>query len=428
MPHSPFHALRAIGIVSLCTCAALAHAAAEPSFADFDRRARAGEQLSVVFFGASLTWGANATDPQLTSYRGLFADRLRETYPLARFRFWDAAIGGTGSQLGVFRLDRDVLRHQPDLVLLDFSANDNISSDDRETLSSYEALVRRIVLEAHAPVVQVIFPFRWDVVSGTLAAMKRRTAHHAISESYQTGLGDAIQLGRERVAAGATSADELWPRDGVHPGDAGYALFADAAWSGFQAAVDAKRVCRAPAKMLYDETYLTSTRTRLSSLQPLPPGWQVGKPNVVSAYFDMLMSRWLDDEVVASSPTAKALEQGPTTPVESQRLTTSFRGSMVMLFGESTLKSAKYRIWLDGKLVEHREKGEGSPLVVPFDAGQLARKMGGNAHHVQVIATGLDPSVTHQIEIEPLFDGPDQELRLESICVAGALPADRPGS
>ena len=43
------------------------------AFADFDHQAKEGEHLSVVFFGASLTWGANATDPQLTSYRGQFA-------------------------------------------------------------------------------------------------------------------------------------------------------------------------------------------------------------------------------------------------------------------------------------------------------------------------------------------------------------------
>ncbi|MGB2998239.1 MAG: hypothetical protein WBC59_06340, partial [Phycisphaerae bacterium] len=34
---------------------------ATPSFADFDRRAQQGERLNVVFFGASLTWGANAS-------------------------------------------------------------------------------------------------------------------------------------------------------------------------------------------------------------------------------------------------------------------------------------------------------------------------------------------------------------------------------
>ena len=71
-------------------------AAVEPDFADFDRRAKAGERLNVVFFGASLTWGA--TDPMRTSYPGGRGRALREDLPaVPRFKFHDAAIGGTGS-------------------------------------------------------------------------------------------------------------------------------------------------------------------------------------------------------------------------------------------------------------------------------------------------------------------------------------------
>src|SRR5438128_3337922 len=116
-------------IVSILLAPAILYAAS-PSFADFDRRAKAGERLNVVFFGASLTWGANATDPNLTSYRGAIARKFEAAYPKAHFHFWDAAIGGTGSQLGVFRFDRDVLSHEPDLVCLDFSANDDIYLDN----------------------------------------------------------------------------------------------------------------------------------------------------------------------------------------------------------------------------------------------------------------------------------------------------------
>ena len=169
--------------------------AAQPSFAEFDRRARAGDQLSVVFFGASLTWGANASDPQLTSFRAVVGRRLEEMYPKARFKFWDAAIGGTGSQLGVFRMDRDVLRRKPDLVFLDFSANDDINSDDPETLASYESLVRRLVAEAQVPVVQVIFPFLWNVKFDSLDTMKRRKAHLRISEAYNTAVGRCHRVG-----------------------------------------------------------------------------------------------------------------------------------------------------------------------------------------------------------------------------------------
>ena len=55
-----------------------------------------------------------------------------------------------------------------------------------------------------------------------------------------------------------------------------------------------------------------------------------------------------------------------------------------------------------------------------FDPGELARRCGGNVHHAQVIATGLDATREHTLEIEPVFEpGTEQELRLESVCVAG---------
>lgn len=385
--------------------------AASPSFADFDREAEAGNQLNVVFFGASLTWGANATDPQLTSYRARIAQRLEKAYPKAHFKFWDAAIGGTGSQLGVFRLDRDVLNHSPDLVFLDFSANDGISSTDPETLASYEAIVRRIVSEARAPVVQVIFPFKWDVMSGSTQKMPRRDAHIGISKAYATGLGDAIELAQTRVKSGSVSIDQLWPDDGVHPGDAGYELFADAAWTAFQRAVSEKVRCAAPDSMLYASTYMNSARVRISTLSPLPEGWSVSRPHVVSAYFDMLMSRWLDDEVVATSK----------PPVAA--LNIKFTGSMVMLFGESTSTSAKFHARIDGNLVE-RKAADGKVQVAEFDAGRLGNIMKANAHMVEVIATGLDSEHEHTLEIVPLFTASaGQEIRLESICVAGGKPS-----
>ena len=164
------------------------------SFADLDRRGKAGEPLTVVFFGASLTWGANATDQAHTSYRAVVADLLAKRYPKAPIRCHDAAIGGTGSQLGIFRVERDVLSRKPDLVFLDFSANDDINSDDPETLGSYEAIVRRLVTEAKVPVVQVAFPFQWNIGRDLLPKMKRRLAHRAIAEAYGSGWGDAVAV------------------------------------------------------------------------------------------------------------------------------------------------------------------------------------------------------------------------------------------
>ncbi len=421
--------IRAGGLVPLALfsllvlSAAAGRAAEDASFARFDRRAKAGDRLNVVFFGCSLTWGANATDPQLTSFRAQFADRLTAKYPAAHFRFWDAAIGGTGSQLGVFRLDRDVLRHKPDLVLVDFSANDDIYSDNLETMASYEAIIRRILLEAQAPVVQVIFPFEWNVAAGKLDGMKRREMHRALAAAYRVPSGDAIELAQQRVAAGETTIKTLWPTDGVHPGDEGYKLFTDAAWTAFEQAVAKEAVCQPPEKMLYAHTYLHSARTRLSSLGTPPAGWQIGAPNLVAAYFDMLMSRWLDDETIAraatpAEPDAAGANAQPAAVRQPARFKAKFRGQMLMFYGETTRQSGKYRVYIDGMLITHRENKDQSPLE-EFDAGKFGRTVGGNAHLTQIIAEGLDPEKEHLLEIEPAFEQPDQELRLESICVAG---------
>ena len=408
-------------LAAACVFHTGAFGAPTPSFAGFEQRAKAGERLNVVFFGASLTWGANATDPQLTSYRARVAQQFEAAYPQAHFTFRDAAIGGPGSQLGVFRLDRDVLRHHPDLVFLDFSANDNIYHDTPELLASYESLVRRIITEGNAPVVQMFLPFGANVQAADFDKMKRRSAHLEISRAYHTTVGDAILLAVERVRSGATTIDQLWSHDWGHPGDLGYQLFADAAWAAFQDGVSRQLVCAAPARMLHADTYMKNARVRISSLGDLPQGWQRGRPNLTSAYFDMLMSRWLDDEVIASNRLATKSADGKVTLTAQDlgRLTVRFRGTMVMLFGESTLKSGKYRATIDGKNVAPKESVEMAPPL-EFDSAGLAARSNGNTYYMQVLAETLDPNDDHLLVLEPLF-APDQEqeLRIESLCVAG---------
>jgi len=374
--------------------AAMPAALPRTSFESFDQRARDGERLNVVFFGASLTWGANATDPQTTSYRAQFADWLEQKYPNAHFMFRDAAIGGTGSQLGVFRFDRDVLRHKPDLVLLDFSANDDIYSDDPENGASYESLVRRTILDAKAPIVIVMFPFQWNVSQGNTDGMKRRDMHIKIAQAYNAPYGDAITLCQERVKSGAVKIADIWPADGVHPGNLGYGLFAQAAAKAYEDGLARKLVCSVPEKMLFASTYVKNARVRISSLAPLPDGWRVGTPNLTAAWYDGLMSRWLDDEVIASNVTEIKAAGGKPEKVHRQpaRLKVKFNAAVVLLFGEETMKSGKYRTWLDGKLVEYPQ-GQNKPPLTEIDAAGL--RCGGNRQHVWRVAQGLDTAVDH---------------------------------
>ena len=75
----------------------------EASFGDFDARAKAGERLTVAFFGGSLTWSANATEPNVTGFRGLMAPfwvkrRVRKGYNYLLLK-----VATTGTRIGQFR-------------------------------------------------------------------------------------------------------------------------------------------------------------------------------------------------------------------------------------------------------------------------------------------------------------------------------------
>jgi len=366
----------------------MVNASPASDFSVFDRLARGGARLSVVFLGGSLTWGAQSTNPQEFSYRAIVGKMFLETYPKAHFRFWDAAIGGTGSQLAGFRLERDVLRKKPDLVFLDFTINDDPYVPlTPSRLSSYESLVRRLML-AGIPVVQVILPAKCDAQENP-PDRPLDTAHKEIAAAYSLPVADAVALVQQRVADGKTTPDNLWdlPEDRTHPGDAGYALYAEAAWQAFLQAVSANQVCRLPEKMLHAGTYMKVNRFLLSSA-PLPEGWKPGKPHRNAVAFDFVCSRWMDDLAVAGSRAAP--------------LRLKVRASDVMLFGEMTKSSGNFQVRIDG----------GNPKTIS------AKCADGNMRLVETVAEGLGPGREHEIEIAPDL-GPGEELRIESLCAAG---------
>ena len=382
-----------------------------PSFDDFNMRAEAGERMTVAFFGGSLTWGARATDPQKTSYRAIIGRKLEEAYPKAHFKFVDAAIGGSGAQLGAFRLQRDVLAYKPDLVFLDFTLNDGVYETTPDKLAAYESLVRRMIADGNCPVVQMFLAARSFVAEGSTDKMKNYQAHMEIAKAYDTAIGDAIILMQRRYKEGQLDLDKIWPPesfDTCHPDDPGYALYAEAGWTAFQKAVEEKRECSLPVKMINSETYMHWNRVVISSLAPLPQGWRVSFPNRLAIAFDFMMSRWLNDVSVAANFTEPSRDK--TVPAEAALpLKLKFNGSSVLLFGESTQRSCKYKVVIDGKA--SRE----------FDPAGVAKACGGNTPLWNVVAEGLDPALEHTLEIQPLFESPEkpQELRLESICVAG---------
>jgi lysophospholipase L1-like esterase len=373
-------------------------AKSSPAFSEFDQGAHRGESLTVAFLGGSLTWGAQSTDPLKTSYRAIISKNLRERYPDAKFTFVDAAIGGTGSQLAAFRLQRDVLDYEPDLVFLDFTVNDDpyeLPTDDR--LSAYESLIRRMV-KADIPVLQINFPVKQDVMPEP-SDRPLDALHQAIGAAYNLPLADVVtSIHQAVVVEGRATPDQLWdlPYDRVHPGDAGYALYADCVWETYLQAVEDEVVCSLPEAMLHTDRYMEVDRYNLAGLTVLPDGWQRGVPHRNAIAFDFVCSRWMDTLAIAE------LTQGQVPAP----LTLEFTGEMVLLFGEGTPKSGSYTVRIDGgEAIEYQTYCKN-----------------GNMRHVQIVAMDLASEITHTIEITPKLEE-GEELRLNSLCVAGGRVA-----
>lgn len=75
-----------------------------------------GAEVKVAYLGGSIT-AQNGWRPKTLAH-------FQQTWPQVKFSEINAAIGGTGSDLGVFRLKNDVLDHQPDLLFVEFAVND----------------------------------------------------------------------------------------------------------------------------------------------------------------------------------------------------------------------------------------------------------------------------------------------------------------
>ncbi len=384
--------------------------------AEFNQRAENGDALTVVFLGGSLTWGANASDPNKTSYRALTGEKLREYYPQARWRFIDAAIGGTGSQLGIFRLDRDVLRYRPDLVFLDFTLNDNARTDNPESLSSYEAIIRYLLANAQCPVIPVFLASRSYIEEPDFSVFKRRLNHLKLAEKYGLQAADVVKMMRDSYAAGQLDLEAVWPPelfDTTHPHDYGYWIYADCVWRSFQSGIKAGKTPILDDEWQNDDQYRYFVRKKITDLETLPKGWRKGLAETRAGTFDFLCSRWMDELAIAENCQRLGGNKFELNGVTPEPLTVKFYGSNVMLWGESTIYSGKIEVKID----------DCEPVII--DAAKFGTIFTPSAYLYAPIASGLAPDREHTMEITPILSGDQpQHLKLESICVSGSLKAE----
>ena len=101
----------------------------------FFKKILAKQPINVGYLGGSITEAAQG-------WRDQSLDWMQKRYPKIKFTSINAGIGGTGSELGVFRVQSQVIDRKPDLIFIEFAVNDN-GKNTEHIYKAMEGIVRK---------------------------------------------------------------------------------------------------------------------------------------------------------------------------------------------------------------------------------------------------------------------------------------------
>ena len=324
---------------------------------------KAGKPVTIAYFGGSITAGAGASNGEKTSYRALVGQWFTATFPKATVTNLDAAIGGTGSDLGAFRLGQDVLAHKPDLVFVEFAVNDGGTPEPMVT-RAMEGIVRQI--RRHDPATDICFVYTFVV--GALPEMKENgmtqamrydeavAAHYGISS-----VNMALPAARKLLDGTLTASD--FSKDGVHPTDAGYQIYADTLLAFLESQHNQKTAPLRPHPLpapLRSDSLEHARMTAPDAMVPYGEGWSIDRHNPMGTFPALLVSE---------------------TPGAAQ--TVAFSGPILAMF---------YVLGPDTGAFDYQIDGSAWQTLDPFDvfAKGYARS------HYRLLADGLS-NTTHTV-------------------------------
>jgi len=181
-------------------------------------KARNGEKVTIAYLGGSITEGALASPQQTNCYAALSARAFAEKYMAdpALLHYVNAGISGTPSLLGATRLEKDVLRHQPDIVFVEFAVNDG---SDLISQQVYESLIRNLLQSESQPAVILIFTF---LENGYSAQEHMQN----VGTLYKLGMISVRDALKPAMDQGALAWGDYSP-DYAHPSTQGHAFLAE---------------------------------------------------------------------------------------------------------------------------------------------------------------------------------------------------------
>ncbi|MEJ5993769.1 SGNH/GDSL hydrolase family protein [Pedobacter sp. Du54] len=188
------------------------------------------DTVKVAYLGGSIT-----AQP---GWRILSRNWMSENFPKTKVVEINAAIGGTGSPFGVYRLKDQVLKYHPDLVFVEFAVND-ASTNEQEITKSMEGIVRQIWNQDPATDICFVYTIKEDFLEDylngklpkSIATMEKIANHYQIpSINFGPEVVRRVSNGQLLFKGNKSVKDTIavFSPDGVHPyPDSGHKVYSE---------------------------------------------------------------------------------------------------------------------------------------------------------------------------------------------------------
>ena len=247
-------------------------------------RAKSGEELTIGFFGGSITQGSLATVHE-NAYAYRVFSWWEKVFPKAKFNYVNGGIGGTTSHFGVARVFTDMLMYMPDIVVVDFSVNDDANEFFKET---YEGLIRKILSWESNPAIILLNNVYYD--SGENA----QEYHNEVGEWYHIPHVSIKDTVYQRMKNGEFLREELTP-DGLHPNDKGHSLVAEEIIKFLEDVkehMEEEEIEAVMPKPITANAYENAKRLTIQNINPTLKGFRVDT-NEKQGHLDFFKNGWI---------------------------------------------------------------------------------------------------------------------------------------
>jgi len=350
---------------------------------------KSGQPVTVAVFA-----GGNHAHGQWT---GAVGQWLRAQYPAAQLTIVNSPIDGgfRGSGMSVFRLGHDVLSHCPDLLFVDFAADD-FESNEEAVQANAEGMVRQ-AWKAN-PNMDLLFVYAFrpqyeaDYAEGlcpsAVSAYERVAARYGIPA---INMGHRlVQMARERnlilkgsaVETKAKPNQPVFTKDGVRVSPKGVQLYATIIQEGL-------------TKLLAEGAPQPHTLAKSLSARNMEGAVQMPITR------EMLSGDWRDvvPAEVAGRGFTNHFDRLWVTQTPGAKLTFKFSGTRAWIFNVFGPGTGKAKVTVDG--IEKGIRQQVDPWSFYYRLGSLE------------IASNL-PDGEHTATVELLPDPPDRAVSIES--------------